>query len=326
MSSENLRIPLLRLMTMIEDVLKQFAAKFDKDLEREMNALRGGALVSAMRYAVLGGGKRLRPFLVLIAGEMGGLTYDDLFPLMMGLELIHTYSLVHDDLPCMDDDDYRRGRKSTHAVYGEAMGVLAGDALLNYAYEYMLANAVKAKNVGGYITAVSCIMVRAGYMGMLGGQSYDIDEEIKAKFKREDYINMYSGKTGALFQAALGAGAFAAGLGEEEITALLKCGNYFGVAFQLKDDLDDLTQDQKGVDATEKKPCLTMLSSITKEGAREFVELNRDVAADTVKDIKGSENLVALIRYLLTFPKKAEEDGEPSEGSGKGKKEDSSEE
>ena len=310
---------------MIEDVLKQFAAKFDKDLEREMNALRGGALVSAMRYAVLGGGKRLRPFLVLIAGEMGGLTYDDLFPLMMGVELIHTYSLVHDDLPCMDDDDYRRGRKSTHAVYGEAMGVLAGDALLNYAYEYMLANAVKAKNVGGYITAVSCIMVRAGYMGMLGGQSYDIDEEIKAKFKREDYINMYSGKTGALFQAALGAGAFAAGLGEEEITALLKCGNYFGVAFQLKDDLDDLTQDQKGVDATEKKPCLTMLSSITKEGAREFVELNRDVAADTVKDIKGSENLVALIRYLLTFPKKAEEDGETSEGSGKGKKEDSSE-
>lgn len=313
-------------MTMIEDVLKQFAAKFDKDLEREMNALRGGALVSAMRYAVLGGGKRLRPFLVLIAGEMGGLTYDDLFPLMMGVELIHTYSLVHDDLPCMDDDDYRRGRKSTHAVYGEAMGVLAGDALLNYAYEYMLANAVKAKNVGGYITAVSCIMVRAGYMGMLGGQSYDIDEEIKAKFKREDYINMYSGKTGALFQAALGAGAFAAGLGEEEITALLKCGNYFGVAFQLKDDLDDLTQDQKGVDATEKKPCLTMLSSITKEGAREFVELNRDVAADTVKDIKGSENLVALIRYLLTFPKKAEEDGKTSEGSGKGKKEDSSEE
>lgn len=326
MSSENLRIPLLRWMTMIEDVLKQFAAKFDKDLEREMNALRGGALVSAMRYAALGGGKRLRPFLVLIAGEMGGLTYDDLFPLMMGVELIHTYSLVHDDLPCMDDDDYRRGRKSTHAVYGEAMGVLAGDALLNYAYEYMLANAVKAKNVGGYITAVSCIMVRAGYMGMLGGQSYDIDEEIKAKFKREDYINMYSGKTGALFQAALGAGAFAAGLGEEEITALLKCGNYFGVAFQLKDDLDDLTQDQKGVDATEKKPCLTMLSTITKEGAREFVELNRDVAADTVKDIKGSENLVALIRYLLTFPKKAEEDGEPSEGSDKGKKEDSSEE
>ena len=288
---------------MIEEVLKKFAEKFNADLEKEMNALRGGALVSAMRYAVLGGGKRLRPFLVLVAAEMGGLTYDDVFPLMMGVELVHSYSLVHDDLPCMDDDDFRRGRKSTHAVYGEAMGVLAGDALLNYAYEYMLGNAVKAKNVGGYITAISCIMVRAGYMGMLGGQSYDIDEEVKKQFKREDFINMYSGKTGALFQAALGAGAFAAGLTEEEITALLKCGNYLGVAFQLKDDLDDLTQDQKGVDEKEKKPCLTMLSTISPEAAKEFVELDRDVAVDTVKDLKNSENLVALINYLLTFPK-----------------------
>ena len=288
---------------MIEEVLKKFAEKFNADLEKEMNALRGGALVSAMRYAVLGGGKRLRPFLVLVAAEMGGLTYEDVFPLMMGVELVHSYSLVHDDLPCMDDDDFRRGRKSTHAVYGEAMGVLAGDALLNYAYEYMLGNAVKAKNVGGYITAISCIMVRAGYMGMLGGQSYDIDEEVKKQFKREDFINMYSGKTGALFQAALGAGAFAAGLTEEEITALLKCGNYLGVAFQLKDDLDDLTQDQKGVDEKEKKPCLTMLSTISPEAAKEFVELDRDVAVDTVKDLKNSENLVALINYLLTFPK-----------------------
>ena len=287
---------------MINDVLVRFAEKFDKDLEREMNALRGGTLVSAMRYAALGGGKRLRPFLVLLAAEMGGLTYDDVFPLMVGIELVHTYSLVHDDLPCMDDDDYRRGRKSTHAVYGEAMGVLAGDALLNYAYEFMLNNAVKAKNVGGYITAIGCIMVRAGYMGMLGGQSYDIDEEIKKQFKREDYINMYAGKTGALFQAALGAGAFAAGLPEETITALLKCGSYLGVAFQLKDDIDDLTQDQKGVDEKEKKPCLTMLSSFTSGSAREFVELNRDVAADTVKDLPKSENLVELIRFLLTIP------------------------
>ena len=291
---------------MIDEVLKKFAEKFNADFEKEMNALRGGTLVAAMRYATLGGGKRLRPFLVLLAAEMGGLTYDDVFPLMMGVELVHTYSLVHDDLPCMDDDDYRRGRKSTHAVYGEAMGVLTGDALLNYAYEYMLGNAVKAKNVGGYITAISCIMVRAGYMGMLGGQSYDIDEEVKKQFKREDFINMYSGKTGALFQAALGAGAFAAGLSEEEITALLKCGNYLGVAFQLKDDLDDLKQDQKGVDEKEKKPCLTMLSTISPEAAKEFVELDRDVAVDTVKDLKNSENLVALINYLLTFPKTEE--------------------
>ena len=288
---------------MIEDVLKKFAEKFNADVEKEMNSLRGGTLVAAMRYAMLGGGKRLRPFLVLLAAEMGGLTYDDVFPLMFGIELVHTYSLVHDDLPCMEDDDYRRGRMSTHAVYGEAMGVLVGDALLNYAYEYMLANAVKAKNVGGYITAISCIMVRAGYMGMLGGQSYDIDEEIKKQFKRDDYINMYSGKTGALFQAALGAGAFAANLEENTVMALLKCGNYLGVAFQLKDDLDDLIQDEKGVDGKEKKPCLTMLSTISPEAAKEFVELDRDVAMDTVRDIKGSENLVALIDYLLTMPK-----------------------
>ncbi len=295
---------------MIEDVLKRFAEKFDKDIEREMNALRGGTLVNAMRYSVLGGGKRLRPFMVLLAAEMGGLTYDDVFPLMFGIELVHSYSLVHDDLPCMDDDDYRRGRKSTHAVYGEAMGVLAGDALLNYAYEYMLANAVKAKNVGGYITAISCIMVRAGYMGMLGGQSYDIDEEIKKNFKRDDFINMYSGKTGALFQAALGAGAFAAGLSEQDILSLLKCGNYLGIAFQLKDDLDDLTQDQKGVDQKEKKPCLTMMSTFTEQSAREYIELNRDVAIDAVSEIKGSENIVSFIKALLSFPATEQKKGE----------------
>ena len=294
---------------MIEDVLKRFAEKFDKDIEREMNALRGGTLVNAMRYSVLGGGKRLRPFMVLLAAEMGGLTYDDVFPLMFGIELVHSYSLVHDDLPCMDDDDYRRGRKSTHAVYGEAMGVLAGDALLNYAYEYMLANAVKAKNVGGYITAISCIMVRAGYMGMLGGQSYDIDEEIKKNFKRDDFINMYSGKTGALFQAALGAGAFAAGLSEQDILSLLKCGNYLGIAFQLKDDLDDLTQDKKGVDQKEKKPCLTMMSTFTEQSAREYIELNRDVAIDAVSEIKGSENIVSFIKALLSFPSTEQKKG-----------------
>ena len=296
----------LRWSKMINDVLSKFAEKFNDDLNRVMNELKGGTLVSAMRYSVTGGGKRLRPFMVLLAAEMGGLTYDDVFPLMVGIELVHTYSLVHDDLPCMDDDDFRRGRKSTHAAFGEAMGVLAGDALLNFAYEYMLSNAVKAKNVGGYITAVSCIMVRAGYMGMLGGQSYDVDEEIKKQFKREDFINMYSGKTGALFQAALGAGAFVSGLSEDDLTALLKCGTYLGVAFQLKDDIDDLTQDEKGVDEKEKKPCLTMLSTFTTQSAKEFVLLNRDVAKDVIKDVKGSENLSALIDYLLTFPQETE--------------------
>ena len=298
---------------MIKDVLSAFAEKFNKDLDKVMGELKGGALVSAMRYSVTGGGKRLRPFMVLLTAEMGGLTYDDVFPLMVGIELIHTYSLVHDDLPCMDDDDYRRGRKATHAEFGEAMGVLAGDALLNYAYEYMLANAVKAKNIGGFITAISCIMVRAGYMGMLGGQSYDIDEEIKKQFKREDFINMYAGKTGALFQAALGAGAFAASLSEEDLTALLKCGTYLGVAFQLKDDLDDLAQDEKGVDEKEKKPCLTMMATFENASAKEFVELNRDVAKDTVRNVKGSENLIALIDYLLSFPEEKSDKSDKKE-------------
>ena len=302
---------------MIEEVLAKFAEKFNKDLEGTMNELRGGQLVSAMKYSVLGGGKRLRPFLLLIAAEMGGLTYDDVYPLMVGIELVHSYSLVHDDLPCMDDDDFRRGRKSTHAVYGEAMGVLAGDALLNYAYEYMLQNATKAKNVGGYITAITCIMVRAGYMGMVGGQSYDIDEEVKKHFRREDFVNMYSAKTGALFQAALGAGAFAAGLPEEALTALLKCGTYLGVAFQLKDDLSDALQDAKGSDEKEKKPCLTALSTFTEASAREFVLLERDVAMDSVRDLKGSENLLSLIDFLLTIheataPKEKEEAPNPS--------------
>ncbi len=288
---------------MIKDEIRVFSDRFNKDLESIMSALKGGILVEAMRYGVIGDGKRLRPYMLLLAAQAGGLTYEDVLPLMAGIELVHSYSLVHDDLPCMDDDDMRRGKPSMHTAYGEAMAVLCGDALLNYAYEIMLENAVKAKNVGGFITAINCIMVRAGYGGMLGGQSYDVDEELKATFKREDYVNMYSGKTGALFQAAVGAGALASSMELDDVTALMKFGMYLGIAFQLFDDISDIKQDKQGNDVKDKKPCLTMLSLINEDTATDYVKLCVDVAVSTISGVKGCEKLCELAKYLTDTDK-----------------------
>jgi geranylgeranyl diphosphate synthase type II len=197
----------------------------------------------AMKYSIAGGGKRLRPMLMLetyrlFDGEGEGVEY-----FMAAIEMIHTYSLIHDDLPCMDDDEYRRGRKTTHTVYGEAMAVLAGDGLLNYAAETALGaldSDLDASRVG---RAMRVLFNKSGVNGMLGGQVADIEAEDKAAGEVDDELIEYihTHKTAALIEAAMMIGGILAGADTIQVNTLEKIAHNVGVAFQIQDDILDIT-------------------------------------------------------------------------------------
>ncbi len=191
----------------------------------------------AMAYSLLAGGKRIRPVLLMATAEALGVKGYNYLPVACGLEMIHTYSLIHDDLPCMDNDDYRRGRLTNHKVFGEAMAVLAGDGLLTLAFEVML----EQKNVDAkaLIETVREMAMCAGNFGMVGGQGLDLENEGKS-ITAEELRKMHAGKTGALFIAAVRGGAHLAGANEKELLALTKFADLLGLAFQITDDILDV--------------------------------------------------------------------------------------
>lgn len=198
-------------------------------------------LCEAMNYSVAAGGKRLRPVLLLETFRMFGGADSSAEPFAAAIELIHTYSLVHDDLPAMDNDRYRRGKLTTHAKFGEAVGILAGDALLNYAFEIM-SDAVCAQGARA-AEAMRILAAKAGVRGMIAGQTVDLAYTGKPlSVELLDYINKR--KTSALLCAALMAGAALAGAKEEELRILEQVGTYAGLAFQIKDDILDVTGDE----------------------------------------------------------------------------------
>ena len=205
-------------------------------------------MIEAMNYSVMAGGKRLRPMLMEESFHLFGGEGTAVEPFMAAMECIHTYSLVHDDLPAMDNDEYRRGKKTTHAVYGEAMGILAGDALLNYAYELMAGAMVFPGNDTSEesrrkMRAFYEIARAAGVSGMVAGQVVDVEsEELSADTMTRDKIDyIYEKKTAALIEASLRAGAILAGAKEEEIDAIGRAGRLLGIAFQIQDDILDVT-------------------------------------------------------------------------------------
>ena len=199
-------------------------------------------IVDAMSYSVLAGGKRLRPMLMEAAYQMFDGTGEDIDSFMAAIEMIHTYSLVHDDLPAMDNDMYRRGKKTTHAVYGEAMGILAGDALLNYAFE-MIANAMMHSDVDmRMIKAFSVLSKKSGIYGMIGGQVVDVESEKKGQQIDQNCLDfIYRLKTGALIEASLMIGAILAGASDEDVALMEQAGTKLGLAFQIQDDILDVT-------------------------------------------------------------------------------------
>jgi geranylgeranyl diphosphate synthase type II len=198
-------------------------------------------LSQAMEYSLFTGGKRLRPLMTIKAFEMYNDYIHKSIPFAIAIEMIHTYSLIHDDLPAMDNDDYRRGKLTNHKVFGEAMAILAGDGLLNLAFETML-SATKGSNNNSSIRAMQEIGKASGIRGMIGGQAIDLQSEYET-MEEEALLYMYKGKTAALIQAGIVAGAILADAPEEHIETLRDFGLRLGIAYQIQDDLLDDEKD-----------------------------------------------------------------------------------
>ncbi len=197
-------------------------------------------IFEAMNYSVKAGGKRLRPLLMLETAKLFCDETENIFPFMAAIEMIHTYSLVHDDLPAMDNDEYRRGKKTTHAKYGEDLGILAGDGLLNLAYEVMSDAIIEAGDTEKAAKAFQIIAKKAGAFGMVGGQTVDIVSEGK-EIDLDTIMYIHNLKTAALIEASMMTGAVLGGADNEEICIVEKIAKNIGIAFQIQDDILDIT-------------------------------------------------------------------------------------
>ena len=199
----------------------------------------------AMNYAIFNGGKRIRPIMVLEASRIAGGKIEDVIPAACAVEMIHTYSLVHDDLPAMDDDDLRRGKPTCHKVYGEAIAILTGDALLTAAFELLAQNSSSGKiPAKRMIKVIEEIAHAVGSRGMIGGQVVDLESANKT-IDHEELKTMDLLKTGELFKASLRTGAILGGIDEKGLRALTEYAHYFGLAFQITDDILDITGNEE---------------------------------------------------------------------------------
>ena len=262
-------------------------------------------IVEAMSYSVLAGGKRLRPMLMEASYQMFGGEGEELDAFMAAIEMIHTYSLVHDDLPAMDNDLYRRGKKTTHAVYGEAMGVLAGDALLNFAFETVADAMVRSAGDMRVAKAFAVLAKKAGIYGMIGGQVVDVESEKKGQQIDRDCLDfIYRLKTGALIEASLMIGAILAGASEEEVSFLEEAGTKLGLAFQIQDDILDVTSSLEvlgkpiGSDARNEKATYVAFEGLEKAGA-EVERLSREAVAILDGFKREHTFLRELFMYLM---------------------------
>ena len=262
-------------------------------------------IVDAMSYSVLAGGKRLRPMLMEASYQMFGGEGEDIDAFMAAIEMIHTYSLVHDDLPAMDNDLYRRGKKTTHAVYGEAMGILAGDALLNYAFETVAEALVKSGGNMRMAKAFAVLAKKAGIYGMIGGQVVDVESEKKGQQIDRDCLDfIYRLKTGALIEASLMIGAILAGASEEEVALMEAAGTKLGLAFQIQDDILDVTSTLevlgKPIGSDEKNGKATYVAFEGIEKAQKEVERLSEEAVSILDGFKKDHTFLReLFLYLI---------------------------
>jgi geranylgeranyl diphosphate synthase type II len=256
----------------------------------------------AMRYAVLGGGKRIRPILAIAAAEACGANVDALLAPIAALELIHTYSLVHDDLPALDNDDLRRGRKTTHVVFGEAMGILTGDALLTEAFAWL---AMPLGNVepGHQLRAVREVSIAVDSKGMIGGQVADIIATGSNEATAEQLDFIHRNKTGKLLTASVLLGGLLANAADDQIEALRRYGNAVGLAFQIVDDLLDQEEDAATLGKTAGKDLaqgkLTYPALFGTDAARAAVDALLVEAIHNAGIISSSVNyLPAIARFI----------------------------
>ncbi|SHI46895.1 polyprenyl synthetase family protein [Pseudobutyrivibrio xylanivorans] len=263
------------------------------------------SIFDAMQYSVTAGGKRLRPILMNETFQLFGGEGDVIEPFMAAIELIHTYSLVHDDLPAMDNDMLRRGKPTTHAVYGEAMGVLAGDALLNYAFETAL-NAYDADVDTVRVTEAMRLLARkAGVFGMIGGQVVDVESEKKQlEMTKEKLDFIYELKTGALIEASMMIGAVLAGATEKQVEIVENVAKKIGLAFQIQDDILDVEGDEatlgKPIGSDERNEKCTFVTFAGIEKSKEEVKRLTDEALEELNSLpQKNEFLNELLNYLV---------------------------
>ena len=265
-------------------------------------------IMEAMEYSLMAGGKRLRPMLMRESFELFGGKGKVIEPFMAAIEMIHTYSLVHDDLPAMDNDDYRRGRKTTHVVYGEDMGILAGDALLNYAFETACSafelEPEKSLVIG---RALKIVAGKSGIYGMIGGQVVDVKESgHKITGDMLDFI--YRLKTGALIEASVMIGAVLAGASDEEILKIEEIAGKVGMAFQIQDDILDVTSTTemlgKPIHSDEKNEKTTYVTLRGIEESRKEVKRLTSEALDTLKGLKYENAFLNELLEWLVYREK----------------------
>ena len=295
-------------MVNFQDELKKRTEEIEAVLKSYLPREEGFAktMAQAMNYSVLAGGKRLRPMLILETCRMFGGEDKLAYPFMAAMEMIHTHSLVHDDLPALDNDDYRRGRLTTHKVYGEAMGVLSGVALLNYAYEVMLTAfdlAEDEKARARVINALKVMSHKTGLYGMLGGQSVDVENDGKP-MSREMINYIYENKTSALIEGSMMAGAILGGASAEEVAVVEKAASGIGLAFQIQDDILDVTSTAeelgKPIHSDEKNHKTTYVTLMGIEKASQQVA---ELSEEAVKLLEGltkkNEFLFTLVKELV---------------------------
>lgn len=278
----------------IEEIVKNFLPQ-EEGYQKKV--------IEAMNYSVLAGGKRLRPMLMLETYRLFGGKSGVIEPFMAAIEMIHTYSLVHDDLPAMDNDEYRRGRKTTHAAYGEDIGILAGDGLLNYAFETaLIAFDIEPENVN-IAKALKILAKKAGIYGMIGGQTVDVEYSGQPLDKeRLDFI--YRLKTGALLEAAMLIGAVLAGATQNEQEIIEQTAADLGFAFQIQDDILDITGTQEvlgkpiGSDEKNQKTTYVTLEGLTKAQA-DVEKISRRAVSRLEGLAVKNEFLVRLMLYLI---------------------------
>ncbi len=272
----------------IESYLQDYIESFDGEPQK--------ILYDAMGYSLLAGGKRLRPVFAFDFCRMCGGDWQAAAPFAAAIEMIHTYSLIHDDLPSMDNDDFRRGRPTNHKVYGEAMAILAGDALLTDAFA-MCARA-KCRDIG---FAVSVLSECAGSLGMVGGQVLDILAESR-ELTEDEVIAIQSRKTGALINAACVLGVIAAGGSEEQIAAAGRFAGCLGLAFQIRDDMLDVigTQEEmgKGVGTDENKNTFVKLYGL--EACEELVQKYTRIAIEALDAFDHTDYMKELALSLTS--------------------------
>jgi geranylgeranyl diphosphate synthase type II len=274
----------------IEQFLRDWYARFDGEPQK--------LLFDAMNYSLQAGGKRLRPVMAFEFCRMCGADWRDAAPLAAAVEMIHTYSLIHDDLPCMDNDDFRRGKPTNHKVYGEAMAVLAGDALLTDAFAVASTAPLQGRHMAD---AIGILSECAGSLGMVGGQVLDIMSENR-ELTEQEVLDIQSRKTGALIRAACALGALAGGATEQQFDAACRFAAALGLAFQIRDDMLDVigTQEEmgKGVGTDETKNTFVRLYGLDR--CEELVQRYTDVAIDALSAFPDHAFMQELALSLTT--------------------------